>query len=293
MPLTSSGQLSMREIFAEKYGSDSAGTVAENISLYGMSKDGVPDYQAKSSLFLLDIEGEPSSPNGNNTAPYQISEFYNYSQFAWGTPTLPSTNASYPFNGYQENRNGNDTDYVTACNMTLNTSTKTITYQFTNSDGSGGFNTNIGSTNTASVTYNGTLTSLEGRFVYSGESITVNGSSVADDGRVIEMFNNNGSLSTSNAANNQISGTTSSNDISSGASGTYRSLRTTTGSMAMALAALCDNTGPYAYSYAAISFSGSDSLKIQLRANGSTVLDLYTRTGNFGLEVSSSEEDTT
>jgi len=293
MPLTSSGQLSMREIFAEKYGSDSAGTVAENISLYGMSKDGVPDYQAKSSLFLLDIDGEPSAPDGNNTAPYGISEFYNYSQFSWGTPTLPSTNASYPFNGYQESRNGGDTDYVTACNMTLNTSSKFITFQFTNTDGSGGFNVNIGSTDLRSVTYSGDLTSLEARFVYSGENINVSSDASSEDGRVVEMFNNNGSLSSSNVANNAFSGTTAANDISSGASGTWQSLRTTSGSMSVALAVMTDDTNYQDYSYARISFSGSDSLKIQLRANGSTVVDLYTRIGSFELEAASSEEDTT
>lgn len=299
MPLTSSGQLSMREIFAEKYGSDSAGTVAENISLYGMSKDGVPDYQAKSSLFLLDIDGEPSAPDGNNTAPYGISEFYNYSQFSWGTPGSITTNSSYPFNGYQESRSGGDTDYVTACNMTLNTSTKIISFSFTNTDGSGGFNTNIGSTNTTAISYSGDLTSLEARFVYSGENIIVNSDASTEDGRVVEMFNNGGTLSSSNVANNSFSGTTAANDISSGASGTWQYIRpplqspVQSGSMSVALAVMTDDANYQDYSYAEIAFTGSDSLKIQLRANGSTVVDLYTRTGNFGMEAASSEEDTT
>jgi hypothetical protein len=152
---------------------------------------------------------------------------------------------------------------------------------------------NIGSTDLRSVTYSGDLTSLEARFVYSGENINVSSDASSEDGRVVEMFNNNGSLSSSNVANNAFSGTTAANDISSGASGTWQSLRTTSGSMSVALAVMTDDTNYQDYSYARISFSGSDSLKIQLRANGSTVVDLYTRIGSFELEAASSEEDTT
>ena len=288
MPLPSSGQISLSDIAEEKKGSGlPSGGYWQNISLRGCSVDGVNDFSFYNgdSIITADYTGTP-----NSSAPYGMAEFYGYSQFSWGTPGSITTNSTYPFNGYQENRNGNDTDYVSACNMTLNTSTKSISFTFTNTDGSGGFNVNIGSTNTASISYSGTLSSLEARFVYSGESITVGSAGTANDGRVVEMFNNAGHLSTSNVDNNGFSGTSAANDISSGASDTYQSLRTTSGDMSIALAVMVDNTDTNSGSGAAIAFSSSDSLKIQLRANGSQVVDLYTRTGTFSMQADSSED---
>ena len=44
---------------------------------------------------------------------------------------------------------------------------------------------------------------------------------------------------------------------------------------------------------ARISYTGSDSIVVQLRANGAATVNLYTRTGSFEMHASSSEEDTT
>lgn len=286
MALPSSGQLSMLDIFQEKTGFSGVdpGADREQLSLRGMTLDGVADYYDTDDGFI-DIPGQPS----NTATPYKISEFYGYSQFAWGTPGSITVNTNYPFNGAQEERDGGDTDYCTACNMVLNTSTKTISFTFTNTDGSGGFNINIGSTNTASITYSGTLSSLEARFVHSGQAITVDGQQGAQDGKVLEVFSNTSFLSTVNIRNNGTTGTevTSFNNISSGPSGTYRPLRTTSGNMSAMLAVSSDNVSANEYSLARINYSGSDSLKIQLRANGSKVVDLYTRIGGFGIEAES------
>jgi len=70
-------------------------------------------------------------------------------------------------------------------------------------------------------------------------------------------------------------------------SGTYRTLRTTSGNMSAMLAVCTDDTSSNEFSNAEIAYTGSDSLKIQLRANGSTVVDLYTRTGSFSMEAGS------
>ena len=147
----------------------------------------------------------------------------------------------------------------------------------------------IGSTNTASISYSGTLSSLEARFVHSGQAITVQGQNGASAGKVLEVFSSTSHLSTSNINNNNTTGTgvTSFNNISSGPSGTYRSLRTTSGNMSAMLAVCTDDTSSNEFSNAEIAYTGSDSLKIQLRANGSTVVDLYTRTGSFSMEAGS------
>lgn len=280
LPTTPGQSLSMSEIIAEKQGDTTART---NVSLRGLSVDGVADSSGG------DITG---TPDGN--APYAISEFSGYTQFAWGTPGSITTNATYPFNGYQEERNGGDTEYVTACNMTLNTSTKAITFTFTNTDGPGGFNVNIGSTNTTTISYTGTLSSLEARFLYSGAEITASGTT-GREGKVTEIFSNNDHLSQADISGVSFAtghSITSSNDISSGASGTYRSLRTTSGNMSAALVVAADDTSSNEGSIGRIKFTGSDSLKVQLRANGSKVVDLYTRIGTFEMEAQGSDEDT-
>jgi len=295
MALPNSGQISMLDIYQEKTGLSSNRRSGDDkdFSLTGFSVNGTtvnPGASNHARDFIHDGDiNEFRDGSPNESAPFAMSEFHGYSQFTWGTPGSISVNSTYPFNGSQQNRNGNDTDYCTACNMVLNTSTKTISFTFTNTDGSGGFNTNIGSTNTASISYSGTLSSLEARFVHSGQAITVQGQNGASAGKVLEVFSSTSHLSTSNINNNNTTGTgvTSFNNISSGPSGTYRSLRTTSGNMSAMLAVCTDDTSSNEFSNAEIAYTGSDSLKIQLRANGSTVVDLYTRTGSFSMEAGS------
>ena len=293
MALPSSGEIKMGGAGTNSIAQEKAGTTSgtpsavENVSLRGLTVDGINDFTYTGGA-AVDITGTP-----NGTAPYAMSEFHGYSQFAWGTPGPIFTNATYPFNGYQEDRSGHDTCYVTSCNMVLNTSTKSISFTFTNTDDSGGFNINIGSTNTATLSYTGTISSLEARFVHSGETITVDSSSFPDDGRVIEMFSNSSHLSSANVANNAATGTSAQNDISSGASGTYQSLRTTSGNMSIALAVMTDDCSEQEASTAKIEWGSGDTVKIQLRANGSKVVDLYTRTGGFfQMQADTSEEGT-
>lgn len=69
MTLPSSGQLSLKDILDEKQG---ATTAQINISLKGLSVDGVDDYSG------VDHTGSP-----NQSEPYQVSEFYGYSASAF------------------------------------------------------------------------------------------------------------------------------------------------------------------------------------------------------------------
>ena len=61
----------MSDIVAEK--GATAGSSAENISLHGLSVDGVSDYKAVSSQIMIDTDGSP-----NQVAPYSMSEFYGW-----------------------------------------------------------------------------------------------------------------------------------------------------------------------------------------------------------------------
>ena len=68
--------IKMSQIVAEK--GATAGSSAINISLRGLSVNGIPDYQATGSVFLIDIPVAGSSPD--QTPPHRMSEFYGYSQ---------------------------------------------------------------------------------------------------------------------------------------------------------------------------------------------------------------------
>ena len=289
MPIGSTN-ISMNAIAQEKQAT-ALPAAAQNISLKGLSVDSVNDFQFVGGAFT-DIAVAGSSPD--QTAPHRMGEFSGYEQFAWGTPTLPSgSNITKIFNMFQEERNGNDTCVVCSFNMTLNTSTKIIAVNIAGTDDNGGFSPDFTISPAFNITYSGGLSSLEARFVYSGESISASGTT-GDHGKVFELFSSTSSISAADINNNNITGSnvTSSNNISSGASGTFRSLRTTNGSMAVALAATSDNVSNNDYSLGKIAFSGSDSLTIQLRANNSTVVNLYSRTGSFSMQAESSEEDT-
>ncbi len=69
MTLPSSGQISMKDILDEKQGST---TAQINVSLKGLSVDGVDDYSG------VDHTGSP-----NQSEPYGIAEFYGYSASAF------------------------------------------------------------------------------------------------------------------------------------------------------------------------------------------------------------------
>ena len=289
MPIGSTN-ISMQGIANEKQATQLP-AAAQNISLKGLSVDGTNDFQFIGGAFT-DIVVAGSSPD--QSAPHGMGEFNGYIQGGWGTNTNPTTNLTSIFNQYQENRDGNDTCVVTSCNMILNTSTKVIAYSFSGTEDSGGRSGNVFTTNTGSISYSGTINSLEARFVHVGQSIVV-GNHQDQDGKIVEMFSNNGHLSAAAVNNNGVTGSiiSTNNDISAGPAGTYRPLRTTTGNMSVAIAAMSSNVGTDPqYSDATITYSGSDSLTIQLRMNGSTVVNLYQRTGTFFMKSETSEDDT-
>ena len=289
MPIGSTN-ISMQGIANEKQATQLP-AAAQNISLKGLSVDGTNDFQFIGGAFT-DIVVAGSSPD--QSAPHGMGEFNGYIQGGWGTNTNPTTNLTSIFNQYQENRDGNDTCVVTSCNMILNTSTKVIAYSFSGTEDSGGRSGNIFTTNSGSISYAGTISSLEARFVHVGQAISATGSTNSDPGKIIEMFSNNGHISAADINNNNVlsSIVSTNNNITAGPAGTFRALRTNSGNMSVAIAATADDTGLQDGSDSKIAYSGSDSLTIQLRMNGSTVVNLYQRTGTFDMEAESSEDDT-
>jgi len=295
MPLPNSGEIKMGGAGTNSIAQEKAGTTSgtpsavQNVSLRGLSVDGVNDFQFTGGA-ATDIAG---TPDGN--APFAMSEFHGYSQFAWGTPSsLSGSNQSSIFLMAQEDRSRGDTCVVCSFNMTLNTTTKIISINIVGTDDGGGFDVDFTGP-TMSIAYTGNLNSLEARFVYSGEAISATSATGNTPGKVLELFSSTSSISKFDINNNNITGTsnvTSNNNISSGASGTFRSLRTTSGNMAVALAATSDNVSSNGQSTGKIVFTGSDSLKIQLRANGAVIVDLFTKTGSFEMSSETSDAGT-
>ena len=63
--------------------------------------------------------------------------------------------------------------------------------------------------------------------------------------------------------------------------------------MAIALAVLCDQCSTdFDASTASVNWSGSDSMGVTLRANGTNEVSIYSRSGTFDMQVDSSVEDT-
>ena len=171
MALQSSGTIKMSEIVAEK--GATAGSSAINISLRGLSVDGVADYQAASSQLMIDTTGSP-----NQVAPYAMSEFYGYSQFSWGTPnntvgggTPFNQNFATQFTGLSDSVNAAQQDIATTCDIRLETGYSggpRVSFFLTRS----GDGLTLTSTSQGQVSYSGTLNKIEVRFVYSNVDLT-------------------------------------------------------------------------------------------------------------------------
>lgn len=296
MAIPGSGEIKMggagtNSIAQVKAGTDT-GTPSslQNVSLYGLSVDGINDFQYTGGA-LTDITGSP-----NQVAPYKMSEFHGYSQvvpFSWGTPGTV-TPTTYLGNHSQEARDGDDTSVVSTVEMTLTAGASSGSISFLvriTSDG-GGFGGTFASS-TATLTYTGALTSLEARWVHTGLGYN-HSNNLADLGEAFELFSNSAMMNNNNIANQTVSGATSSASLTGTGSfsGAYNTLRTTSGSMSAALAAASDSVSSASgYSVAQAKWT-SGSLKLQLRANGSDVVDLVSESGTFDLKAETSQEDT-
>ena len=290
LPTTPGQSLSMSEIIAEKQGNTTART---NVSLKGLSVDGVADSSGG------DITG---TPDGN--APYAISEFSGYSQSFWpsSAPGSITTNATHIMDLNASEENGNDCTAATTLQMTLNTTNKTLAWKFVSST----FNTSVDNssddvthtTNTNTISYNGTITSLEARMVWTGADFSGNGggagfTSASMAGRVWAAHSTTSLIDASDLTQNgsngltgtktKISGTDGSSSNNQNGSYGYKTMRTTSGNCSMGIFTTCDDVGNSTNNYSSgrIDFDGSGSgIYWQIRANGSETLTIYNATYN-------------
>lgn len=156
MAVPSSGTLVMGKIYQEVDGSDysTASDPGEIVTLAGLVS-GLPD-----------AINQNSTSKPNTSAPHSMSEWYSYDHdavpsFTWGTPgTTPSS--AFDFEGQDQT----DGDLINAAStLRLTHSSNTISWtiaETSDAPSESGFST----TASRSVTYTGTLTTLQIRIVF-------------------------------------------------------------------------------------------------------------------------------
>jgi|14BtaG_2_1085337.scaffolds.fasta_scaffold08327_2 hypothetical protein len=303
----SPNQISLKDIAEEKKGSGAgSGQYFENISLKGLSVDGVTDFSFYNGDTTITAD-YPGSPN--QTAPYGVGEFHGYAASFWpaSSPGSITTNETFIMDIQADDDLGGDVTACTVLNMSLNTTAKTLSWFFGNDADRGqdtdGISKDITkNTNTNTINYNGTITSLQARMVYTNLSHSYSGggsgfTSASFAGRSWAAHNTNSHMDGSYIYNNgdsQISGVQKTK--LSGTDGVYtrlpltgsygyKTMRTTTGNCSIGMFATTEDVGSTTYQYSGASIgptaSGS-SIYWQIRANNSELLTIYTKTNETG-----------
>jgi len=306
MAVPSSGNsLSMLGIFSEKNENDYGAANIDgesNISLRGLSSNSFSDTSTGGNINL----NANSTNKPDQSAPHSMSEFYGYDHdaapaFSWGTPGSITTNAGTIYNVTSD-----DDSYggeVTARSFVKlsHPSSGTINFQFTTmriNDIDGDTTNN---TNTASLTYTGTLTSLEARIIFTSVDFQrtggfSNGTSDSYRGTQKEIHSQTSHMSATSGTKHDINLPSSgqSADNNNNITRSYRTM-STTGNSSLGLEVQAEAPGgTFSYSSAEIQGdSSSEKIKIELRANGSSTVTLYERVGPFRLLADSFVDTTT
>ena len=238
--------------------------------------------------------------------PHEMSEFYAYNHdatapFSWGTPGSITTNAGSIYNQFSDDdTNGGDVRVRSFVKLS-HPSSGTINFQFeTRRVGDSGGNT-VTSTNTASLTYTGTLTSLEARIVFTSVDFqrVGGGQNYTSDtarGEQHEIYSGTTHMTNTGGTEAAINLPTTgqSADNNNNITRSYRTM-STTGNSSIGLMVEAEAQGStFDYSHAEIQGdTSSETIKIELRANGSTTVTLYERVGPFRMLADSFVDSTT
>ena len=235
-----------------------------------------------------------------------MSEFYGYDHdaapaFSWGTPGSITTNAGTIYNVTSDDDVSGGSVTARSFVKLSHPSSGTINFQFTTMriDDKDGDTTN--NTNTASLTYTGTLTSLEARIVFTSIDFQRtggfdSGTSESDRGTQKEIHSGTTHMSATSGTKYDInlpsSGQTE--DANNNITRSYRTM-STTGNSSLGLEVQAEAAGStFSYSTGEIEAdSSSEKIKIELRANNSSTVTLYERVGPFRLLADSFVDSTT
>ena len=306
MAVPSSGNsLSMRGIFSEKNENDYTAANMDgesNLSLRGLSSNSHDDTSTGGNINL----NANSTNKPDQSAPHSMSEFYGYDHdaapaFSWGTPGSITTNAGTIYNVTSDDDVSGGSVTARSFVKLSHPSSGTINFQFTTMriDDKDGDTTN--NTNTASLTYTGTLTSLEARIVFTSIDFQRtggfdSGTSESDRGTQKEIHSGTTHMSATSGTKYDInlpsSGQTE--DANNNITRSYRTM-STTGNSSLGLEVQAEAAGStFSYSTGEIEAdSSSEKIKIELRANNSSTVTLYERVGPFRLLADSFVDSTT
>jgi hypothetical protein len=303
MALPSSGTISMSDIAEEKKGSGlPAGGYWQNISLRGLSVDSVTDFSFYNgdSLITADYPGTP-----DENAPHGMAEFYGYSQFSWGSPSTPTSNVASIFNMDTDSLNSGDVTAATTVNIRNLVANKRIDFYFINTLG-GGPGTSPITTDQESVTYTGTLSNLEARFVFNTMDLYRDtGAGVGGEAEIRQAFDTSGQIDTGDisADGTSVTGATTVDSLNSNAGNnvTFNSPWGNIGTdnnidKSAMLYVHTEGIGDTNGTAASVRSGSAGTIAVQLRANqdNNSIVTLYTRSaGSWGLQVYSYEDDTT
>lgn len=289
MPIGSTN-ISMQGIANEKQGTQLP-AAAQNISLKGLSVDGVNDFQFVGGAFT-DIAG---TPDGN--APYGMGEFNGFSGFSWGTPGTLVQNTSSIFARTDTSQNAAPIRAATTCVMRHIVASKKITFFFLTGDASV---PSAFTTDQKEVTYTGTLSTLEARFKFNTIDINIagsgSGSAAAGQAFATDHQLNAQDITGTGGAGSDVDDI---DQFSDGDNQTFNSNYGTLGVQnnidksimlfAMAHGPNNDAQGNQAF----ISSGSAGTITVELRANGSKTVNLFTRgAGAYNLFADSFDNNT-
>ena len=202
MTLPSSGTISMgdaaganRSVFHEKVGRSADEVGARNISLKGLSVNGIADFDDEDGDDV-DVTGTP-----NSSSPYGLKEFYGYSQFSWSTSTVYAP-VNY-FTSTAINVYSNTAVAGTSVKVTWN-SNNSHTVQF--GDFTGSLNVNTQSYSSAQTfTSSVNPSSLQVRWLFSNYDRVISSYADSGDDLDVNFHSQNAQVfnGTSSSANNQ------------------------------------------------------------------------------------------
>ena len=278
----------------------SSGTV----SLLGIKRE-VTDGDYFGSGSHSNISLRAVSAAAGKSTPDGMAEFYGYSSFSWGSPSTPSQNVNSIFNMDTESLNSNAVAAATTVNIRHLVANKRIDFFFINTL-AGGPGTSPITTDQESVTYTGTLSNLEARFVFNTMDLYRDtGSGVGGEAEIRQAFDTSGQIDAGDlsADGTSVTGATSVDSLNSNAGNnvTFNSPWGNIGTdnnidksamLYVHTEGIGDTNGTAAY----IHSGGAGTIAVQLRANqdNNSIVTLYTEpAGYWELAVYSFEDDTT
>lgn len=247
-----------------------------------------------------------SADRPDGSTPHAMSEFFSYDHdaapaFSWGTPGSITTNAGSIYNQTSDDDANGGHVILRSFVKLSHPSSGTINFQFeTRRVGDAGGNT-VTSTNTASLTYTGTLSSLEARIIFTSVDFRRIGggdgyTSDAERGEQHEIYSGTTHMTNTGGTEASINLPASgqSEDANNNITRPYRTM-STSGSSSIGLMVEAEAAGgTFSYSTAEIQGdSSSEKIKIELRANSSSTVTLYERVGSFRMLADSFADSTT